>query len=32
MTIKDYIQQQLNEEQSKAALHNQTSSLILAGA
>lgn len=31
-SIKDYIASQLNEEQTKAALHINTSSLILAGA
>lgn len=32
MDIKTYIGTQLNEEQTKAALHTDTSSLILAGA
>lgn len=32
MDIKSYIQSQLNEEQGKAALHIETSSLIIAGA
>lgn len=32
MDIKSYIQSQLNEEQGKAALHIDTSSLIIAGA
>ena len=30
--IKDYLATKLNEEQTKAALHVETSSLILAGA
>lgn len=30
--IKDYIKSKLNEEQFKAAMHTDTSSLILAGA
>jgi superfamily I DNA/RNA helicase len=32
MDIKKYIESQLNQEQSKAALHIDTSSLIIAGA
>ncbi len=32
MDIKAYIRGQLNDEQTKAALHTDTSSLILAGA
>ena len=32
MDIKEYIASQLNEEQTKAALHTDTSSLIIAGA
>lgn len=32
MDIKAYIATQLNEEQTKAALHTDTSSLIIAGA
>jgi hypothetical protein len=32
MDIKEYIAGQLNEEQMKAALHTNTSSLIIAGA
>lgn len=32
MDIKAYIAGQLNEEQTKAALHTDTSSLIIAGA
>jgi superfamily I DNA/RNA helicase len=32
MNIKEHIQSQLNEEQTKAALHIDTSSLIIAGA
>lgn len=32
MDIKSYIASQLNEEQTKAALHTDTSSLIIAGA
>ena len=32
MDIKDYITSQLNEEQTLAALHTNTSSLIIAGA
>ncbi len=32
MNIKEYIATQLNEEQTKAALHTDTSSLIIAGA
>jgi len=32
MDIKTYISGQLNEEQTKAALHTETSSLIIAGA
>ena len=32
MDIKSYIESQLNEEQSAAALHIDTSSLIIAGA
>lgn len=32
MDIKKYIAEQLNEEQTKAALHTETSSLIIAGA
>ncbi len=32
MNIEDYISSQLNEEQAKAALHTNTSSLIIAGA
>ena len=32
MDIKEYIRGQLNDEQTKAALHTDTSSLILAGA
>ena len=32
MNIKDYISDQLNEEQTIAALHTDTASLIIAGA
>jgi superfamily I DNA/RNA helicase len=32
MNIKDYITSKLNEEQSLAALHTNTASLIIAGA
>lgn len=32
MSIQEYIKSQLNEEQGKAAVHHETSSLILAGA
>lgn len=32
MDIKSYIASQLNDEQTKAALHTDTSSLIIAGA
>jgi len=32
MDIKSYIASQLNDEQTKAALHTETSSLIIAGA
>ena len=32
MNIQDYLASKLNEEQCKAALHTDTSSLILAGA
>jgi len=32
MDIKKYIESQLNSEQAKAALHIETSSLIIAGA
>jgi hypothetical protein len=32
MDIKDYVCSQLNQEQSNAALHIETSSLIIAGA
>ena len=32
MNIKEYISTQLNEEQTKAALHIDTSALIIAGA
>jgi superfamily I DNA/RNA helicase len=32
MNIKEYIETKLNEEQTKAALHTDTPSLIIAGA
>jgi len=32
MDIKHYVESQLNAEQAKAALHIETSSLIIAGA
>jgi DNA helicase-2/ATP-dependent DNA helicase PcrA len=32
MDIKEYISSKLNDEQSKAALHTDTASLIIAGA
>jgi hypothetical protein len=32
MNLKDYIASNLNEEQTLAALHTKTSSLIIAGA
>ena len=32
MNIQEYLASKLNEEQCKAALHTETSSLILAGA
>lgn len=32
MQLKDYIASNLNEEQTAAALHTETSSLIIAGA
>jgi superfamily I DNA/RNA helicase len=32
MNVEEYVQSQLNDEQAKAALYIDTSSLILAGA